>query len=58
MDFYNEYDKLNPLPHDTTTENIKCKISSELLKPPNKIIISDIAKNVDIKDALDTVNDD
>ena len=55
MDFYNEYDKLNPLPHDTVTENIKCKISSELLKPPPKIVINDIAKNVDIKDAFETI---
>ena len=55
MDFYNEYDKINPLPHDTVTENIKCKISSELLKPPPKIVINDIAKCVDIKDAFDTI---
>tara|TARA_X000000368_G_C23045590_1_gene719004 strand:- start:1968 stop:2948 length:981 start_codon:yes stop_codon:yes gene_type:complete len=55
MDFYNEYDKINPLPHDTVTENIKCKISSELLKPPPKIVINDIAKNVDIKDAFETI---
>ena len=58
MDFYNEYDKINPLPHDTTTENIKCKISSELLNKPTKVVISDIAKNVDIKDIIDNVENE
>ena len=58
LDFYSEYDKENPLPHDPTTENIKCKISSELLKPPSKIVINDIAKNLDIHHALDTVPSD
>jgi hypothetical protein len=58
LDFYSEYDKLNPLPHDPDTENIKCKISSELLKPPSKIDIHDIAKTLDIRDALDKVGGD
>jgi hypothetical protein len=58
LDFYSEYDKINPLPHDSDTESIKCKISSELLKPPSKIIINDIAKNLDIKDALDIIDED
>jgi|TARA_B110000858_G_scaffold57556_1_gene67026 hypothetical protein len=58
LDFYSEYDKLNPLPHDPNTENIKCKISSELLKPPSKIDIHDIAKTLDIRDALVKVGDD
>ena len=58
MDFYTEYDKINPLPHDTTTENIKCKISSELLKKPTKVVINDIAKNVDIRDIIENVDHD
>jgi len=58
LDFYIEYDKLNPLPHDTDTENIKCKISSKLLQAPSKIDIHDIAKTLDIRDALEMVVDD
>jgi hypothetical protein len=58
LDFYSEYDKINPLPHDSDTENIKCKISSELLKPPSKIDIHDIAKTLDIQEALGKVGDD
>lgn len=58
LDFYSEYDKINPLPHDPDTENIKCKISSELLKPPTKIDINDIAKTLDIQEALGKVGDD
>jgi hypothetical protein len=58
LDFYSEYDKINPLPHDSDTENIKCKISSELLKPPSKIDIHDIAKTLDIQEALGKVGGD
>ena len=58
LDFYSEYDKINPLPHDPDTENIKCKISSELLKPPTKIDINDIAKTLDIQEALGKMGDD
>ena len=55
IDFYNEYDKLNPLPHDVAKEGIKCKIASELVNNQgrfNKTTIQDIAKTADIRDLL------
>ena len=55
IDFYNEYDKLNPLPHDVDKEQLKCRIAAELVnsqKKFNKGVLHDIAKNVDIKEVL------
>jgi hypothetical protein len=55
IDFYNEYDKLNPLPHDVAKEGIKCKITNELLNNQdrfNKTTIQEIAKTSDIRDLL------
>jgi hypothetical protein len=59
IDFYNEYDKENPLPHDGEKEQIKFNISSQIIKQNddvNKVIIRDIAKQVDICDVLGDVN--
>ena len=53
INFYTEYDKENPLPHDTDHETLKCEIASKLLNYDRKAIVSDIAKTVDIKHALD-----
>jgi hypothetical protein len=58
IDFYNEYDKENPLPHDGEKEQVKFNISSQIIKQnddTNKTIIKDIAKTVDIYDALDGI---
>jgi hypothetical protein len=55
IDFYNEYDKINPLPHDIDKEVIKCKIASELVNNQdrfNKSTINEIAKTADIRDLL------
>ena len=52
INFYTEYDKENPLPHDTDSETLKCEIASKLLNYDRKAIVSDIAKTVDIKDAI------
>ena len=55
IDFYNEYDKLNPLPHDVYKEQLKCRIAAELVnsqKKFNKGVLHDIAKNVDIREVL------
>jgi len=55
IDFYNEYDKINPLPHDVDKEQLKCRIAAELVnsqKKFNKGILHDIAKNVDIREVL------
>ena len=55
IDFYNEYDRLNPLPHDVDKEQLKCRIAAELVnsqKKFNKGVLHDIAKNVDIKEVL------
>ena len=55
IDFYNEYDKINPLPHDVAKEGIKCKIASELVNNQdkfNKTTIQEIAKTADIRDLL------
>ena len=60
IDFYNEYDKENPLPHDGEKEQIKFNISSQIINQnddTNKVIIRDIAKQVDIYDALGGVNE-
>ena len=57
IDFYNEYDKINPLPHDIDKEQFKCKIAAELVNNKtkfNKGVLQDIAKNVDIRDVLTT----
>ena len=59
IDFYNEYDKENPLPHDGEREKLKFNISSQIIKQnddTNKFIIKDIAKTVDIYDALDGID--
>ena len=51
----NEYDKLNPLPHDIDKEQFKCKIAAELVNNKNKFnkgVLQDIAKNVDIREVL------
>jgi len=56
IDFYKEYDKENPLPHDGDKEQLKFNISSQIInqkEDTNKVIIKDIAKTVDIYDALD-----
>ena len=56
IDFYKEYDIENPLPHDGEQEHLKFNISSRIInqnEDTNKIIIKDIAKTVDIYDALD-----
>ncbi len=60
IDFYNEYDKENPLPHDVEREQLKFNISSQIIKQndddvANKTIIKDIAKTVDIYEALDCI---
>ena len=60
IDFYNEYDKENPLPHDGDKEQMKFNISSQIInqkEDTNKVIIKDIAKTVDIYDALDGMDD-
>ena len=60
VDFYNEYDKQNPLPHDGEKEKIKFNISSQIINKNddvNKVIIRDIAKQVDIYDALGGINE-
>jgi hypothetical protein len=56
IDFFNEYDKANPLPHDTEKEQIKCKISGDILANKdkhNKNAINDIANTILITDAMD-----
>lgn len=56
IDFFNEYDKANPLPHDTEKEQIKCKISSDILANKdkhNKNAITDIATTMSIMDAIE-----
>ena len=60
IDFYNEYDKEHPLPHDGEKEQIKFNISSQIINQNddiNKVIIRDIAKKVDIYDALGDVKE-
>jgi len=52
INFYTEYDKENPLPHDTDRETFKCLIASKLLNYDKKTFVNDIAKNVDIKNAI------
>ena len=52
INFYTEYDKENPLPHDTNSETLKCEIASKLLNYDRKTIVNEIAKTVDIKDAI------
>ena len=52
INFYTEYDKENPLPHDTDSETLKCEIASKLLNYDRKGIVNDIAKTVDIKNAI------
>ncbi len=56
IDFFNEYDKANPLPHDTEKEQIKCQISSDMISSKdkhNKNAITDIANTMSIVDAMD-----
>lgn len=56
IDFFNEYDKANPLPHDTEKEQIKCQISSDMISSKdkhNKNAITDIANTMSIVDAME-----
>ena len=56
IDFFNEYDKENPLPHDTEKERIKCKVSRDMLTNKdknNKNAIIDIANSMLIKEAIE-----
>ena len=60
IDFYNEYDKLNPLPHDVDKEQFKCRIAAELVNSQqkfNKGVLHDIAKKIDIRDVLNDYTD-
>lgn len=54
IDFYTEYDKENPLPHDTDHETFKCEIASKLLNYDKRNIVNDIAKTADIKNVVST----
>ena len=56
INFFNEYDKANPLPHDTEKEQIKCQISGDILANKdkhNKNAITNIANTISIVDAMD-----
>jgi hypothetical protein len=54
IDFYTEYDKVHPLPHDTDHETFKCEMASKLLNYDKKNIVNDIAKTSDIKHIVGT----
>lgn len=56
INFYSEYDKENPLPHNTDDETFKCEIASKLLNYDKKEIVNNIAKTVDIKSILEMPN--
>lgn len=61
INFYTEYDKENPLPHNPDDETLKCEIASKLLNYDKKEIVNNIAKTVDIKNILEkpnTIEDD
>ncbi len=56
IEFFNEYDKANPLPHDTEKESIKCQISSDMITNKdknNKNAIVNIANTMSITDAIE-----
>lgn len=56
IEFFNEYDKANPLPHDTEKERIKCQISSDMISNKdknNKNAIVNIANTMSITDAIE-----
>jgi hypothetical protein len=56
IEFFNEYDKVNPLPHDTEKERIKCQISSDMITNKdknNKNAIVNIANTMSITDAIE-----
>tara|TARA_Y100000287_G_C14220423_1_gene355959 strand:+ start:492 stop:1529 length:1038 start_codon:yes stop_codon:yes gene_type:complete len=56
IEFFNEYDKANPLPHDTEKERIKCQISSDMITNKdknNKNAIVNIANTMSITDAIE-----
>ena len=56
IEFFNEYDKANPLPHDTEKESIKCQISSDMITSKdknNKNAIVNIANTMSITDAIE-----
>ena len=56
IEFFNEYDKANPLPHDTEKERIKCQISSDMIinkDKNNKNAIVNIANTMSITDAIE-----
>jgi len=54
IDFYTEYDKVNPLPHDTDHETFKCEMASKLLNYDKRNIVNDIAKTSDIRHVVGT----
>ena len=54
IDFYTEYDKQNPLPHDTDHETFKCEMASKLLNYDKRNIVNDIAKTSDIRHVVGT----
>jgi hypothetical protein len=54
IDFYTEYDKVHPLPHDTDHETFKCEMASKLLNYDKKNLVNDIAKTSDIKNIVGT----
>jgi hypothetical protein len=52
IDFYTEYDKVHPLPHDTNHETFKCEMASKLLNYDKRNLVNDIAKTADIRDVV------
>jgi peroxiredoxin family protein len=55
IDFYTEYDKVHPLPHDTDHETFKCEMTSKLLNYDKQNLVNDIAKTADIRDVVGPV---
>lgn len=55
IDFYTEYDKVHPLPHDTDHETFKCEMASKLLNYDKRNLVNDIAKTADIRDVVGPV---
>jgi len=56
IEFFKEFDKENPLPHDTEKEIIKCQVSSDMIANKdknNKMAITNIANTMSITDAID-----
>lgn len=54
IDFYTEYDKQHPLPHDTDHETFKCEMASKLLNYDKRNLVNDIAKTSDIRYVVGT----